>query len=126
MATVTATLTDDGRDLVRDKGLRDSLKYIAIGTSTTPPSDGDQKLGAEVLRKQVSSLTNGTSAGELIASIYIGAGDAVGITIEEVGAFGDSSASGTANTGVLIARALWHHADKAPTESIITQLDIII
>jgi hypothetical protein len=129
MATVTATLTDDGRNLIRE-ALRGSssaqVKYIAIGTSTSAPSTSDHKLGAEVLRKQVSSITDGTLAGEIIASIYIGAGDAVGVTIEEIGAFAGPSASATSNTGVLIARALYHHDDKAKTESIIGQLDIII
>lgn len=129
MATVTATLTDDGRNLIRE-ALRGSgnaqVRYIAIGTSTTTPTNGDHKLGAEVLRKQVTSITDGTTAGEIIASIYIGSGDAVGVTIEEIGAFAGPSATTTRDTGVLIARALWHHADKTLTESVITQLDIII
>jgi hypothetical protein len=121
----TATLTDTSRNQIRD-WLKTQIKYIAIGTSTTTPTTSDIRLGNEVLRKPITAFTNGTSPGEFIASMYIGAGELVGVTIEEIGVFMGSSATSSPNTGTLIARGLFHHANKLNTESIIAQLDLTV
>jgi hypothetical protein len=120
-----ATLTDASRNQMRD-WLKTQIKYIAVGSSSTAPSTSDTRLGSEILRKPVTAFTNGASAGELITSMYIGAGEIVGSTIEEVGVFMGSDATSAPNTGTLLARGLFHHADKASTESILAQLDLIV
>lgn len=123
MTSVPSTLTDDARNLMRD-WLKQQIKYIAIGTGSTTPTIGDHQLVSEVFRKPVSSLINGTNAGELIAGTYVGAGELVGIDIAEVAAFAGDTATGTPNSGVMVARGLWSHPDKLFTEGIISQIDL--
>lgn len=121
----TIQITDVGSNLYRDSAKGSSvpkITYVALGTSTTSPTAADTKLSAEVFRKAVTSYTNG-STGEVFINMYLGPLDAVGDDIEEVGFFGGTSATGTANTGVLLARGLWHHNPKTNLESITFQLD---
>ena len=123
MATIQ--ITNAGANLFRDSSSGASvpkITYVALGTSTTSPTAADTKLGAEVYRKAVSSYTNGTT-GEVLINMYLGPLDAVGDDIEEVGFFGGTSATATANTGVLLARGLWHHNPKTNLESIQFSLD---
>jgi hypothetical protein len=118
-------VTNAGSNLYRDSMSSTSvpkITYVALGTSTTSPTAADTKLGAEVFRKAVTSYTNG-STGEVFISMYLGPLDAVGDDIEEVGFFGGTSATSTANTGVLLARGLWHHNPKTNLESITFTLD---
>jgi hypothetical protein len=120
------TITNTGRNLVRDgeKGsVNPKLLYFAVGTSSTAPTANDTKLGTEVFRKAISSYANGGSVGEILASCYLAPSDAVGVAIAEVGIFGGSSASSTANSGVLLARGLYSHT-KTNIESITLQLDL--
>lgn len=118
-------VTNAGSNLFRDSASGASvpkITYVALGTSTTSPTAADTKLVAEVFRKAVTSYTNG-STGEVFINMYLGPLDAVGDDIEEVGFFGGTSATATANTGVLLARGLWHHNSKTNLESITFQLD---
>lgn len=117
----TATLTDAGRNLLRDarRGLVTdiSVHYVAVGTSSTAPTTGDTQLGAEVFRKALTNSANGAGAGASVLTLYLSPQDVVGTAIAEVGWFAGSSASGTANSGVLIARGLYSHT-KTASESI--------
>lgn len=117
----TATLTNAGKNLLRDarRGLVTdiSIKYVAVGTSSTAPAATDTQLGAEVFRKALTSSSNGAPAGEGVFTLYLSPQDVVGTAIAEVGWFAGSSASGTANSGVLIARGLYSHT-KTNQESI--------
>lgn len=120
------TITNAGRNLIRDgeKGSTNpKILYFAIGTNNTAPTASDTKLGAEVFRKAISSYTNGVSTGEILANCYLAPSDAIGVAIAEVGVFGGSSASSTANSGVLLARGLYSHT-KTGLESITLQLDL--
>lgn len=116
----TATLTDAGRNLVRDarRGLVTdiSVKYVAIGTSSTAPSAADTQLGAEVFRKALTSSSS-PATGQSTLTLYLAPGDAVSVGIQEVGWFAGAGASGTANSGVLIAHGLYAHT-KLASESI--------
>src|SRR5712691_493381 len=117
------TITTGGRNLLRNgmSGANDPrITYVALGTSNTAPTTGDTQLGAEVFRKAVTSYTNGAT-GEVLINMYLAPGDSVGSNIQEVGFWGGSSASGTANSGVLLARGLYSHT-KLITESIQFQL----
>lgn|SRR5678815_4635988 len=116
----TATLTTAGKNLIRDarRGLVTdvSIKYVAIGTNSTAPSASDVQLGAETFRKALTSSASPTAA-EGLFTLYLAPGDAVGTGIQEVGWFAGSAATGTANSGVLIARGLYAHT-KTASESI--------
>jgi hypothetical protein len=121
----TIQVTDAGANLYRDSSKGSSvpkITYVALGTSTTSPTAADTKLGNEVFRKAVTSYTNGAT-GEILINMYLAPTDAIGDDIEEVGFFGGSSASSAANTGVLLARGLYHHNAKTSLESIQFQLD---
>jgi hypothetical protein len=129
MPVVALTLTDSGRNLRRDalKGT-DSCKvlYWAIGSGSTAPTTSDTKLQSETLRKAVSSVSNGASVGECLISAYLSPSDAVGANIQEVGVFAGNSAKSTANSGVMLGRALWAHNPKTNLESITLQLDLVV
>ena len=122
------TITNAGLNLFRDarRGLvtDTSIKYIAVGTSSTTPAATDTQLGAEVFRKALTSSANGAAAGEGLYTVYLSPQDAIGVAIAEVGWFAGSSASGTANSGVLIARVLYSHT-KTANESVNDVLDLI-
>lgn len=116
----TATLTDAGRNLMRDArlGLVTDLKIkqVAIGTSSTVPTTADTTLGAEVFRKPYTSNSR-PATGQSTVTLYLAPGDAVSVGIQEVGWFAGAGATGTANSGVMIARGLYAHT-KLPSESI--------
>lgn len=122
----TATITDAGRTLIRDarRGVLTDIKvkYVAIGTNSTAPSAANTQLGAESFRKLVTS-TSAISAGVGLLSLYLAPGDAVSVGIQEVGWFAGAGATGTANSGVLIARGLYAHT-KLASESI--QIDFTL
>jgi hypothetical protein len=120
------TVTDNGRNLYRDGskgGNNPKLLYVAIGTDSTPPLTSDTKLKSEVFRKAVTSYANGASVGEVLINVYIGPSEANGINIQEVGVFGGSTATGAANSGVLLARGLYSHT-KVSTEGLTFPIDL--
>ena len=119
------TVTNAGLDLVRDAlllGTVPQVTWFAIGTSATAPAVTDVQLGAEVFRKQITSVSNGAAHGEGILNGYISPQDSVGTVIAEWGLFGGATASATANSGTLIARGLYSHTHTA-VESIQLQAD---
>lgn len=124
----TATLTDAGRNLLRDarRGLTSdiNIKYVAVGTSGTAPSASDTQLGAEAFRKPMTASANGASAGEGVFTLSLSPQDTVGTVIAEVGWFAGASATGVANSGVLVARGLYSHT-KTNNESINFSFDLI-
>lgn len=81
------------------------IKYLALGTSNTPVTVTDTTLGTEIFRTPIitQSVTN---VGELITDFIVLNEEAVA-NIEEIGIFGGSTATSTANTGTLISRILW-------------------
>ena len=125
IVTATVLVTNVGHNLLRD-GLSGAnnpkISYVALGTSSTAPSVNDTRLGAEVYRKKVASYTPGNT-GEVFINGYFAPGDAVGVSIAEIGFFGGSSATSSPNSGVLLARGLYTHASKTGVESIQAQLD---
>ena len=122
------TITNAGLNLLRD-GMRGAatpqITYVAIGTSTTTPAATDTQLGAEAFRKAVTSAVAGGSNGEVIITLYLAPGDANGINVQEVGFFG-GAATGTANSGTLLAHGLWAHGVHNNTESINFSLDFTV
>ena len=124
----TATVTNAGINLLRDsmRGVLSNTQilYVAVGTGSTAPAATDTQLQTEVFRKALTSSANGAAAGEGIFTLYLSPQDVVGTAIAEVGWFAGSSASGTANSGVLIARVLYSHT-KTANESVNDVLDLI-
>lgn len=122
------TKTTVGLNLLRDSwsgAQNPKITYVALGSSSTAPTVNDTQLNAETFRKKVTSYTQGATGEELI-NLYLSPTDAVGLDIEEVGFFAGASASGTRNSGVLVAHGLYSHANKLSTESIQIQFDGII
>src|SRR5260221_4613026 len=100
MPVVTLTVTDSGRNLLRDSlsGANNAkITYFAIGAGTTAATTSDTKLQIETFRKKVTSFTNGASAGEILINVYIASGDAVNADIEEIGVHVVSFATSTAH-----------------------------
>jgi hypothetical protein len=102
------TLLGDAPDL--------EIKYLALGTSNTPVSDGQIQLGAEIFRTQAVNGPVRTQTGQIETEFTVLDTEAVG-TIEEIGIFVGSSATASANSGTLLSRILWHK-EKTNSEEI--------
>ncbi len=126
--SIAMTVTNNGHNMFRSSTngtANPKFFYVAIGSGTTTPTVTDTQLQAETFRKAITSYVNGASVGEILISCYLAPSDAIGANIQEIGVFCDLTASSTANSGTLFARALWAHPTKTATESIILQLDAI-
>ncbi len=120
-------LTDDGLNMMRDvlKGAvtDGKVKYAVLGNSATAPAYGNYQLGAEQFRKAVTSQTNGASAGQLITDCYVGPTEANSFKTEEIGWFAGAAATGTVNTGILVARVLYSRQKSAEESWTIRRID---
>jgi len=120
-------ITTDGKNLLRDAllGLAIDLqvKYVAVGNGTAAPDVTQHMLVNELFRKPITSSSQGGD-GQANGITYIAPYEA-NFTIEEIGWFAGSNASTNANSGVMIARALWHK-DKSDRMSLqISRVDSI-
>jgi hypothetical protein len=117
--TIKNTVMDSGLNLLRE-ALRGTvtdaeIKYIAIGTSSASVLTTNTQLGAEVFRKAVFSKSIvGTGAVQTIA--ILDDAEAV-VNIQEIGVFAGSTASVTANSGIMISRILYSR-NKTNLESV--------
>ncbi len=105
-------ITDAGLNYMRD--LLDGvvnppteIGYIALGSSSTAPANGDIKLGAEFFRKAVTKQEI-PATGQVQTTCYVAPYEA-NQQIQEIGVFAGPAASATPDSGVLIARVLWSH-----------------
>ncbi len=92
-----------GQMLIDASGYDTGFTYQAIGTSTTAPAAGDLKLTVEAARKAITSRTR--SGNEVTFSTFFTAAEST-YNIKEAGVFGHSTASASANTGVLFSHWL--------------------
>lgn len=99
------------------------IKYLAIGDGTTAVQDDDTTLDNELFRCPISDQYTDTN-GVLTSEFVITNTDFVG-TIEEWGIFAGSSATGTADTGKLIARKLYTYEKLSTQEINIIRTDTI-
>jgi hypothetical protein len=117
--TIKNTITDSGLNMLREtmRGIITDaeIKYIAVGTNNTAVSTSDTQLGTEVFRKAVYSKT-AVSTGVLQTIAILTETEAVA-NIQEIGVFAGSTASITANTGIMISRILYNR-NKTNLESI--------
>ncbi len=92
------------------------IKYVALGSSTTAVANTQTQLGSEQFRKAVTQQSAG-GTGVLTTTSYIASYEGNSFTIEEIGWFAGSTATASANSGVMVARVLYHRA-KTNLESI--------
>lgn len=78
------------------------LTWYAIGTGTNAPAIGDTQLQTETKRKAFATRTTASAVSTF--SAYFPKADCT-YNIKEVGVFGSSTASITANSGVCLSRA---------------------
>jgi len=112
-------ITTDGKNLVRDalRGVTTDLaiKYLGVGTDNTAPSAGQHTLIAESMRKAVTSQST-PGNGQTKTTVYLSGTDA-NVGINELGWFAGPLATGSAGSGVMVARVLYAHT-KTSLESI--------
>ena len=101
-------ITDDGKDLMaealRDASAQPEITWVALGDDATTPVAADSLLGNEVFRKQMTTQVAGAT-GVSISTVYIAPGEA-NQQLEEIGWFA-GAATGSADSGILIARVLF-------------------
>lgn len=82
------------------------IKYLAVGTSNTALADNQTQLVAESVRFEPSVSSSITGTGEVSTEFTILDTEAQ-VLIEELGIFCGSTATATANTGIMLSRILW-------------------
>lgn len=117
--TIHNMVVDSGLNLLRET-LRSAtydgeIKYIAVGNSSSAVASNQTQLLNEIFRKQVYSKS-ALGTGELQTIGIIADSEAVG-QIEEIGIFAGSTASATANSGIMVSRILYSR-NKTNLESI--------
>lgn len=122
-------ITDVGLNMLRDAlsgAIADGeIKYVALGSGNTAPANGQTQLVTEEFRKAVTSQANQATAGELETILFVADTEANTFTTEEIGWFAGTAASGTADTGVMIARVLYSRAKTNLESWTIRRLDQI-
>ena len=107
--TIQNTVVDSGLNLLRE-ALRGTvtdaeIKYIAVGTSSASVTTSDTQLGSEIFRKAVFSKSI-VGVGQVQTIAILDDMEAVA-NIQEIGVFAGSTASVTANSGIMISRILY-------------------
>ena len=100
------------------------IEYMALGTSNTAITNNDLTLGAEIFRTPPIAQAK-TGTGELSTTFTVLDSEAVA-QIEEIGIFGGSGASITADTGTLISRILWSRSKTQNEEIQFSRLDRMV
>jgi hypothetical protein len=112
-------ITDAGLDMVRNalngELASTEIRYLAVGTSATTPSTTQTQLGAEIFRTSFITSTK-PATGQLEKTAVILETEAVA-NIREIGIFAGSTATTTANSGIMISRVLYSR-NKTNLESI--------
>jgi hypothetical protein len=100
------------------------ILYLALGTDNTAVTDTDTALGNEIFRTPVSTSSNVTT-GEILTEFVVLDNEAVA-SIEEIGIFGGSGASGAADSGTLISRILWSKTKTSSEEITFRRTDKVV
>jgi len=125
--SINIQLTNDGHNLIRDSahGI-DVFKitYFGLGSGNGAVNLADHTLNHEQYRRAITSFVNGSSVGEIIVSVYVPGGDAVGLNVQEFGLFGGNAATSSVNSGVMIGRCLWVPSVNPKTALVSFQLSL--
>lgn len=98
-------------DMIREaSGYDTGLTYMALGTGTATPLAADTQLTTEVARKAITGSSR-SGAAVTISTFWTAAQSTY--NIKEVGLFGHSTASATANSGMLFTHALLSYDNSA-------------
>jgi hypothetical protein len=112
-------ITDAGLNMIRNalngELVSTEIRYLAVGTSATTPSTTQTQLGAEIFRTPFISSTK-PATGQLEKTAIILEAEAVA-NIREIGIFAGSTATATANSGIMVSRVLYSR-NKTNLESI--------
>lgn len=101
------------------------IAYLAVGTNNTAITDNDSTLGTEIFRTSPVSGPARTATGQVETEFSILDSEAVA-TIEEIGIFVGSSATGSVDTGTLLSRILWHKVKTNSEEITFKRIDKIV
>lgn len=97
--------TNDGLDIVRDH-LIEEVAELGVGTGTNSPSQSDDQLEEELLRRDAEAVPDGV--GEALFSIRLDATEDFDEDLTEVGLFGED--------GTLLARVT--HSEVDPDDDV--------
>ncbi len=101
-------ITDDGKDLMaeamRDASALPEITWVALGDDNATPAAGDSLLGNETFRKQMTTQVAGAT-GVSVSTVYVAPAEN-NVQIEEIGWFA-GPATGSADSGILVARILY-------------------
>ena len=104
--TVTSQgLTLVARQLLAEPDYAAGLTYVALGDGTAIPTTADTQLGHELVRRQVTTRVASVS-GSAVFVTYFPPAAVAGNAVRELGVFGHTTATATADSGVLFARSL--------------------
>lgn len=98
--------------------------YLALGTGNTAVTDSDTTLDTEIFRTPVTVQTD-IATGEILTTFTVLDTEAVG-NIEEIGIFGGTTATSSADTGTLVSRILWNKVKTNSEEIEFRRTDKII
>ena len=101
------------------------LKYLALGTGTTAITDSDTALDTEIFRTAESTAPARTALGQIETEFMVLDFEAVA-TIEEIGIFVGSGATGSADSGTLLSRILWHYEKTNREEITFKRIDRVV
>jgi len=99
------------------------IQYLALGTGNTAITDSDTTLDNEIFRTPYT-LRSVTGLGILEHTFIVLDTEAVG-SIKEIGIFGGSTATASADTGTLISRILWTKEKTNAEEIQFTRIDSV-
>lgn len=118
------TVLDELLDVLYDNAPDCNVAYLALGTSNIAVADNQTQLGAEAFRTPFTTQTK-TGVGELTTVFDVLDSEAV-MQIEEIGIFGGSTATATANSGKMISRILYSKNKTALEEIQFSRIDRMV
>jgi len=112
-------------DILRGIAPDQEIKYIAIGTGTTPIANDQTQLANEVFRAVPSNPPTRTTTGEVTTEFIILETEAQ-VEITEIGIFCGSAATVTPNSGNMLSRVLWSFDKRSNVELSVTRVDRVV
>lgn len=103
---ITAAGKDGARQAIYSTGIDMGIRYLAWGDDVTAPALADVTLGNELGRKATTSQSLSGVTGRVDTTIFLGPTDA-NESIEELGWFASTTATASADSGILYARVLF-------------------
>lgn len=122
---VMNAVLNDFADSLTGSAVDLQIKYLALGTGNTAITDSDLVLDTEIFRTAPTSGPTLTGTGEVTTEFYVLDSEAIG-QIEEIGIFAGSTATVSADSGILLSRILWSRNKTSSEEITFKRIDRII